>query len=144
MWSLSDLDQRHRFAANVVWKPEFAQNWSNKPAKLVVNGWLLSSIFTAASGQPITGLISGTPSGAVDGGLTRGMGNNSGRPPSTYEDPRVARNFYKGPGYWDIDVRLSREFKVKERYRLSLVGEAFNVLNHTDRKSTRLNSSHLG
>ena len=30
MWGLSDLDQRHRFLANVVWKPDFGKNWSNK------------------------------------------------------------------------------------------------------------------
>jgi hypothetical protein len=134
MWSLSDLDQRNRVAASVVWKPDFAKNWSSKPGKLVVNGWVLSSIFTAASGQPVTGLIQGSVSGlgAVDGGLTGGMVNNSGTPPSTFEDPSVPRNNYAGPGFWDIDVRLGREFTVKERYKLSLVGEAFNVLNHTN------------
>jgi hypothetical protein len=132
MWALSDLDQRNRFSANVVWQPQFAQHWTNKPAKLIVNGWVLSSIFTAASGQPITGLISGTPAGAIDGGLTGGMVNNSGTAPSTYEDPSVPRNNYAGPGYWDIDTRVSREFTVKERFKLSLVGEAFNLLNHTN------------
>ncbi len=132
MWGLSDLDQRHRVTANVVWKPEFAKNWSNKAARLIVNGYTLSSIFTAATGQPVTGLISGTPAGAIDGGLTGGMVTNSGFPPSAYQDPSVARNFYAGPGFWDIDVRVSREFTIKERYRLSLLGEAFNVLNHTN------------
>ena len=132
MWGLSDLDQRHRVAANVVWKPDFAKNWPSKPGKLIVNGWLLSSIFTAATGQPVTGLITGIPSGAVDGGLTGGMVNNGGTPLSSSEDPSVPRNNYGGPGYWDIDVRLSREFTVKERYKLSLVGEAFNLLNHTN------------
>jgi len=132
MWGLSDLDQRHRFSANFVWKPDFAQHWSNKAGKLLVNGWVLAGIFTAASGQPITGLISGTPAGAIDGGLTGGMVNNSGTSPSTYQDPSVPRNFYAGPGYWDIDARVSREFTIKERFKLSLVGEAFNLLNHTN------------
>ena len=132
MWGLSDLDQRNRVAANVVWKPTFGQDWSSKAAKLVVNGWALSSIFTAASGQPITGLISGTPAGAVDGGLTGGMVNNSGTAPSTYEDPSVPRNHYAGPGYWDIDLRISRDFTVKERYRFTFLAEAFNILNHTN------------
>lgn len=132
MWSLSDLDQRHRVVANAVWRPEFAQNWSNKAAKLIVNGFVLSSIFSANSGQPITGLISGTPAGAIDGGLTGGMVNNSGTAPSTYEDPRVPRNFYKGPGAWDIDARISREFRIKERFRLAFALDAFNLLNHTN------------
>jgi len=132
MWGLSDLDQRQRLVANVVWKPEFAQRWSNKAAKLAVDGFVLSGIFSINSGQPITGLISGSPSGAIDGGLTGGMVNNSGTPPSSYEDPRVPRNFYAGPGAWDIDVRLSREFRIKERYRLAFGLDAFNILNHTN------------
>ncbi len=132
MWGLSDLDQRHRFVANVVWKPTFAQNWSSKAGKYAVNGWVLSGIFSAATGQPVTGLISGTPAGAIDGGLTGGMVNNSGTPPSTYEDPGVARNFYKGPGFWNIDIRLGREFAIKERFKFSIYGDAFNLFNHTN------------
>jgi hypothetical protein len=132
MWALSDLNQTHRVSGSVVWKPDFAKNWSSNAGRMVVNGWTLSSIFTAASGQPITGLVSGTPAGAIDGGLTGGMVNNSGTPPSTYEDPSVPRNNYKGPGFWDIDMRLAREFNFKERYRFIILGEAFNLLNHTN------------
>jgi Carboxypeptidase regulatory-like domain/TonB dependent receptor len=134
MWSLSDLDQRQRLVTDLIWKPEFAANWSNKAAKMIVNGYTLSSIFTIASGQPVTGLISGSTSGlgAIDGGLTGGMVNNSGSAPSPYEDPRVARNFYAGPGFWDVDARVSREFRIKERYRLSFLAEAFNIFNHTN------------
>jgi hypothetical protein len=80
----------------------------------------------------VTGLISGTPPGVIDGGLTGGMVNNSGTAPFTYEDPSVPRNFYDGPGFWDIDARVSREFRIKERYRLSFLVEAFNLLNHTN------------
>ena len=97
-----------------------------------MDGFVLSSIFSINSGQPITGLISGTPAGAVDGGLTGAMVNNSGTAPSTYQDPRVARNFYSGPGAWDIDARISREFRIKERYRFAFVLDAFNLLNHTN------------
>jgi len=117
---------------DVIWKPEFAAHWSNKAARMIVNGYTVSSIFTIASGQPITGLISGTPAAAIDGGLTGGMANNSGTAPFTYEDPSVPRNFYNGPGFWDIDARVSREFRIKERYRLSFLAEAFNILNHTN------------
>ncbi len=132
MWGLSDLDQRQRLVANAIWKPEFAAHWSNKAARMIVNGYTLSSIFSIASGQPVTGLISGTPAGVIDGGLTGGMVNNSGSAPFTYEDPSVPRNFYGGPGFWDIDARVSREFRIKERYRLSFLAEAFNLLNHTN------------
>jgi hypothetical protein len=134
MWGLSDLDQRQRLVANVVWKPEFAQRWSNKAAKLAVDGFVLSGIFSINSGQPITGLISGFVNGigGINGGLTGAMVNNSGTAPATFEDPRVPRNFYSGPGAWDIDARISREFRMKERYRLAFALDAFNLLNHTN------------
>jgi hypothetical protein len=132
MWGLSDLNQTHRVASSVVWKPGYAKNLSNSTARLLADGWTLSGIFVAASGQPVTGLISGTPAGAVDGGLTGGMVNNSGTAPSTYEDPRVPRNHYQGPGFWDIDMRLARDFTIADRFRLTLLGEAFNILNHTN------------
>ena len=36
----------------------------------------------------------------------------------------------RGPGYFDIDVALTREFHLLERLTLHARGEAFNVLNH--------------
>ena len=131
-WALSDLDQRQRFVGNVIWKPGYAKNLSNKMVKQVADGWTLATIFSAATGQPVTGLISGTPTGAVDGGLTGGLVNNSGFGPGTYRDSGNVRNALTGPGYWNFDVRVGRDFRFTERLRLSLVGEAFNILNHTN------------
>jgi hypothetical protein len=36
----------------------------------------------------------------------------------------------RGPGYFDVDLALSREFKMRERVSLAVRGEAFNALNH--------------
>ena len=36
----------------------------------------------------------------------------------------------RGPGYFDVDVALSREFKMRDRVSLAVRGETFNVLNH--------------
>jgi hypothetical protein len=129
-WALSDLDQRQRFVANFIWKPTYAKNVSNKMMKQVADGWTLATIFSTATGQPVTGLISGTPAGAVDGGLTGGLVNNSG--PGTYRDSSNKRSAYTGPGFWNFDVRVSRDFRFTERLRLSLLGEAFNIFNHTN------------
>jgi hypothetical protein len=32
----------------------------------------------------------------------------------------------------NVDFRISREFRFKERMKLSLLGEAFNIFNHTN------------
>jgi hypothetical protein len=130
-YGLSDLDQRHRFVGNVIWIPPYAHHLANKPARLILDGFKFSSIVTIASGQPVTGTISGNPAGAIAGGPTGGTVNNSGtalggRPPF------IERNAYTGPGMANVDFRIGRDFTVRERYTLSLVGEAFNLFNFTN------------
>ena len=34
-----------------------------------------------------------------------------------------------GPAFWQFDMALSREFRVKEGQRFEIRGEAFNILN---------------
>lgn len=126
----SDLDQRHRFVGSAVWQPSF--RWiSNKPARLLVDGFNFSTIFTAASGQPVTESISGFPSGGLDGGLTGGLVNNSGGATGG-RVPFLPRNNYYLPNIYNVDFRIGRDFRFAERMRLSLVGEAFNIFNHTN------------
>ena len=41
----------------------------------------------------------------------------------------------RGPGYFDVDLALSREFKALERLTLVVRGEAFNLFNHPNFQS---------
>jgi hypothetical protein len=125
----SDLDQRHRFTGSFVWTPTIKTG--SKAGDLVLNGFALSSIVTMTTGQPITGSISNYPSGGQDGGLTGGVvsnsgGNIGGRP------NWIARNSYNLPNFYNVDLRLSRAFKLTERAQLRLAGEAFNLFNSTN------------
>ena len=36
----------------------------------------------------------------------------------------------RGPGYFDLDLALSRQFKLREQMTLQVRAEAFNALNH--------------
>jgi hypothetical protein len=38
----------------------------------------------------------------------------------------------RGPGFFDIDLALSRTFRMIERLSLPARAEAFNILNHTN------------
>jgi hypothetical protein len=40
------------------------------------------------------------------------------------------RNQFFGPKYWNADLQLQKEMKIRERYRVELRGEFYNVLNH--------------
>ena len=129
--SLSDLDQRQRFVGSAVWAPSYFQKVGSKPVRLLLNGWAYSAIATHSTGQPITGMINGYPSGGVDGGLTGGEVSNAASPTGG-RIPQVGRNTFTGPSLHNFDVRVSREFAFKERFRFQFRGEAFNVFNHTN------------
>ncbi len=126
-YALSDLDQRQRFVANGVWMPTL-RSLSNKAARAVVNGWAFSSIVTLSTGQPVTPYITGAPS-PLDGGVTGGVAYAG---PTQGRAGWLARNAYTGPGYRNTDFRVGRQFSITERVKLSLVGEAFNLFNHTN------------
>ena len=129
--SLSDLDQRQRFVASAVWAPRYFQKLGSKALRLALDGWAYSAIATESTGQPITGMINGYPSGGVDGGLTGGEVSNAASPTGG-RIPQVGRNTFTGPALHNFDVRVSREFAFKERFRLQFRGEAFNVFNQTN------------
>ena len=130
-YALSDLDQRQRFVGSVVWAPSYAKKLSNKAARLILDGFNFASIVAISTGQPVTGILSGFPSGAPDGGLTGGLVNNSGTGTGG-RAPNVPRNSFTGPGLANVDFRIGRQFAFHERFKLSLVGEAFNLFNFTN------------
>jgi hypothetical protein len=124
----SDLDQRHRFVTNAVWMPSF-KSLTSQPAKAILDGWALSTIVVMSTGQPVTPYISGYPSGAPDGGVSGGVsyaGATNGRA------GWLGRNSYTAPGYHNVDFRIGRQFPITERLKVSLIGEAFNLFNHTN------------
>ncbi len=123
----SELDQRNRFVGNFVWMPTF--KLSSKPAKLIANGWGFSTIATIASGHPVQAYISGTPS-PLDGGLTAGDASNASV--TAGRAGWLERNPYVAPGYVDFDMRLARQFSITEKLKLYVLGEMFNIFNHTN------------
>ena len=93
---------------------------------------IAGTVVNAASGQPVTPTINGFPSGGPAGGLTGAVVNNSGTALSASRFPGQVRNAFTGPGYWDVDFRVGRDFSIREKVKLSFVAEAFNLFNHTN------------
>jgi hypothetical protein len=131
-YSYSDLDQRHRFVGSVEWQPTLGDT-GNRLVRQLVNGWSVSGIVTAATGQPYNASIGTSILGAAipgDGGMT-------GAEVSTFASAtggRVSwlpRNFYNLPNYETVDVRMGRGFSFVERYRLDFMVDAFNLFNRT-------------
>ena len=44
----------------------------------------------------------------------------------------IAPNSFRGPGYFDIDTTLTRDFPIKERAAFTLGLQAYNTLNHAN------------
>ena len=130
-YALSDLNQTHRFVANMVYRPTFTSRIQNKALKYAVDGFAFSTILTFYTGQPVTGTISGNVAGAIAGGPTGGAVNNSGTATGG-RSPGLARNSYTGPGAQNIDFRIARDFRFTEKVRLAMLAEAFNLFNHTN------------
>jgi hypothetical protein len=130
-YALSDLDQRHRFVGSIIWEPTYAKGFSNTFARHLLNEWSMSTIVTTATGQPYSASIATfTPAGAVDGGMT-------GAEVSTFASATggrvswLARNPFNLPNFTNVDFRLGRAISFHEKYRLSLVVDAFNLFNQT-------------
>jgi outer membrane receptor protein involved in Fe transport len=127
-YALSDLDQRHRFVANAVWMPSIGSLANNRAARMILDGWMMSTIVVMATGQPVTPYITGAPN-PLDGGVTGGVAYAA---PTQGRAGWLPRNANTAPGFHNVDFRLGRQFTITERLKLSLIGEAFNLFNHTN------------
>ena len=108
-------DQRHRFVLSTVYDTSGFADGFEGLTKTLLDGWSLSAIFTAQSGQPYTARV-----GAVD---LNGDGN-------TRNDiaPGTARNEFRLPAIVTFDPRVARVIPIGEA-RVHLIWEAFNLFN---------------
>jgi len=143
------FDHRHIFNTSVVARtPQFA----SKPLRVAASGWELSGIFSAYSGgfytvtsgrdNSLTGV--GPPGGSNDRPNVVGDWSVSNPTPALWFNPKAfaanaagqygnaGRDTILGPGFWDLDLGLTRQIPLTERQKLELRAEAFNILNHAN------------
>ncbi len=109
---LSDNDQRHRFT--ISGQISAPASMSTGLLRTIVTGFQLSPVYTFSTGYPFN---------VVTGGQTI---------QTTAARAGVGRNTGEGFQYSSLDVRLSRQFRAKERMSLEALVESFNVLNHVN------------
>ncbi len=116
---LSVTDQRQRFVASTVYEPP-SFHYQSRVLGAVFNNWRASSVVTMGSGRPINATMAG----------------DSNRDDNAYNDrlPGAVRNAYIGPGYFTVDLRISKSFQLSERVRLTLLAESFNVANRVNQR----------
>lgn len=164
----SDNDRTHVASASLVWELPKVAN-ANAVVKQVVNGWEITPIITAHSGQPVT--FTNGRDIALDGAnrTSRQRPNIIGdfiihgnRPksawlsdyfnvaafafpaPGTFGD--VGRNIYDGPGFVEVDAGAFKNFQIREGMPLQFRAEFFNLANHANFKNpnTTISSSSFG
>jgi outer membrane receptor protein involved in Fe transport len=110
-------DQRHRFVVSGIWSLNYVQELPG-PIKAIFEGWELSGIVVAQSGHPYSGLINFDL-------------NNDGNA-ATDRTPGLGRNTYYLPANVSLDPRIARTVSISKKIKLEVIGEAFNVLNHSN------------
>jgi hypothetical protein len=89
----------------------------------LLNGWALDDSFSAGSGLPYSGAVSGSTSkNSVSSGW-----NGTG---VTSYIPIIGRNTFKYPRHIVDDIRVQKDFAFQERYKLQLLLNIFNIANH--------------
>jgi hypothetical protein len=108
-------DQRHRFVLSGLYRFP----WDVQ----------LSTIVTAASGRPYTALAGADLNGDGNGG---GTPFDRARLSPTDAASSVGRNAETMEGQFNIDLRLSKRFKLGGTAALEAIAEAFNLLDRTN------------
>ena len=102
-WSRNDV--RHRWVASAV----YDLPW----------GFQVSGIAKAQTGPPFsafTGTDSNRDSQFTDRPIIGGV--------------MLGRNVFRQPNFFNLDSRVSKSFRIRERHRVSIVFDMFNMLNH--------------
>jgi outer membrane receptor protein involved in Fe transport len=143
-----DTDQRHVFSMNLNFRPDFYTG-KNRLARGLLRGWSISPIIKLRSGLPFT-ITNGNVDANLDG-VNTDRAQLVGDPhlahptaamwfnTAAFAQNRVvtgvategnsARNLLYGPSYHVVDLAVTRDIRLGERYKVSLRAEGTNVFN---------------
>ena len=156
----ANSDLRHRVTVASAWNLPFGRK-SKAFYNLLIRDWNLNTIGVFRTGSPLSiGESATRVNGATGTERPDMIGNpNSGNrtwsqwfntaafaPQALYTWGNEGRNVINGPGTWNVDVGIARDFRVLERYRLQFRLETFNTTNtvHPTNPNTTLGSTTFG
>jgi hypothetical protein len=163
---VADFDVPHRLVASGTWElPRLEQQ--NRIFRGILGGWQSNFILDLQSGAPLTirsGVdndLNGVAGDFADynGGEWRLDGGRSKMEQinAWFNTDVFARNALgtigtarrgqlRGPGFWNVDYSVFKNFSLTEGTRLQFRGEFFNVLNHANlgEPNPTVNSANFG
>jgi len=152
-WGNAPEDRRHVFTLNHVYELPFGtgRRWLNNGALgYVVGNWNLSGIWSLASGEHFTPTLATAVSNSAGGGGDRPNrirdGNLDGSErtidrwfdvgafvaPAQFTFGNAGRGILVGPGNYNVDLGVHRNFRFTEQWRMSLRWEMFNAFNRAN------------
>ena len=168
-----NFDTRHMLTGDVIWTEPYT--FENRVLNMIAGGWTLGGKLYVYSGPPFSAYDSainaqinsagGLGSNNILADLTdpsifgkschsiSGPGNSPCFTVSQFATRTVQKdlgntspNIFRGPGYFDIDAQVTKNFKLAERATLGLGLQAYNLLNHPNfsNPSGSVTSSALG
>ncbi len=151
-WGPADGDITHYFTADWVYSLPSLGSVGNSFVKQAFGGWQFSGIFAGATGQPL--LIT---EGSADNVSRPDYVANQPVVTANYQSTlqyinkaaftalpissasglpirpgNISGAFVRGPGYWNADLSIGKNFSLFEKVKLQLRLDAFNALNHTN------------
>ncbi len=157
-------DVTHYFASELVYDlPRLSGR--SLYVRQALGGWQASTIFTASSGGPLLitessslqvsrpDYIGGNAILSDSRGTLQYLNKNSFAPVpispvsgATIRPGSAGNGEVRGPGLWNVNASLGKNFAITERMRLQIRADSFNFFNHTNFSglSTSINSPTFG
>ncbi len=153
----ANFDRTQRLA--VTWVQDLPNKAHSTLGKALFNNWAINGFFVAQTGFPLTvinttsgqglggttandngsfnsNVISGVPlihpTGSTKDNLTSYINKAawSLAPAGTFGNS--GRGMFRGPGQWNVDTSIFKDFPIAERLKVQFRAEAFNLLNHAN------------
>ena len=154
----SDFDTRHLFTIDFTYDVPKASWATSALTKRVFNDWQISSVMNWHSGQPYDEIRSylnavGNPFASANGvtidhKFSAANGGTLWINPTAFCDPNagdpgctgspygnVSRNKWYAPGFGDLDLSFIKNIPIKERVKIQLRADFFNLFNRINLSS---------
>ncbi|HEX6545096.1 MAG TPA: TonB-dependent receptor, partial [Bryobacteraceae bacterium] len=143
----SITDMRHRLTLSYLWELPFGNGKRfldrHGVADWVLGGWQMNGILTVQTGLPFSPVLQTSTTNTGTGSRPNVIGpvtyartlqnwfsTSAFGTPAPYTYGNAGRDILFGPGRWNWDMSLFKDFVVHEQTRFQLRAEAFNIFNH--------------
>ena len=111
-------DHRHRFVGTFIYDSNRFADRFDGLRQTLFSDWMLSAIYTTQTGGPFSAYVTGDTNG--DGNRLNDLA------------PGTTRHQHRLPAWNSLDPRLARNIELKGKARVTLIWEAFNLLNRSN------------